>query len=109
MNRRNFLKKIGVTCVVAVAAPAALVKAKPGINCNYPINWVGSEHPVKYGKMSFTMIKRKRPTKTYLQFSNADPYGPLGLNDMVLVDVIEDLKVGDPLIWYSNGSVGKAL
>lgn len=29
MNRRNFLKKIGITCATAVVAPTALVKVDP--------------------------------------------------------------------------------
>lgn len=31
MNRRNFLKRVGVTCATAIVAPIALVKAKSKI------------------------------------------------------------------------------
>jgi len=39
MNRRNFLKKIGITYATAVVAPTALVREKPGIDCNAPVEW----------------------------------------------------------------------
>lgn len=44
MNRRNFLKKIGVTCATVIVAPAALVKAKSEDNRVFMIgykSWIG--------------------------------------------------------------------
>jgi anaerobic selenocysteine-containing dehydrogenase len=63
-TRRQFLKTVAATAAgtAAVVAPSVVRGKKP----------VQLGSPVQYGKMGFTMIKRKRPTPTILILAGND-------------------------------------
>lgn len=92
MNRRNFLKKIGVTCATVVAAPAALVKVKPKI----------TDRSVLYGQAMYNY------PKGFLMLSTGTglPWRKMGY---IYVKALEPIKKDQAIIWYLNGTISGAL